>query len=90
MNSSCSAIGFAWFYVANCNVGNGLYNRVQSYDITLKTLIRKTKQNGAIVTGIQENAENLIEGTGWEEKESPKKHGIVASSGVWRMYVPTL
>ncbi|KAA5085442.1 MULTISPECIES: hypothetical protein [Bacteroidaceae] len=89
MNSSCSAIGFAWFCVADNSVGNGLNNRVQSYDATHKTLIRKTKRNGAIVTDRRENAENRIREIGWEEKESPKKHGVVASSGGWRMYVPT-
>lgn len=47
------------------------------------------KQNGAIVTDRRENAENRIRKMGREEKESPKKHGVVASSGGWRMYVPT-
>ena len=89
MNTSCSAIGFAWYYATDSNVGNGLNNRVQSYGMMLKTLIRKTKRNGAIVTDRQENAENRIREMGREEKESPKKHGVVASSGGWRMYVPT-
>ncbi|UVS36407.1 hypothetical protein NXX87_10255 [Bacteroides faecis] len=39
------------------------------------------KQNGAIVTSRQKNAENRIRERGWKEKESPKKHGIVTSSG---------
>jgi len=62
---------------------------MQSYGIMLKTLIRKAKRNGAIVTDRRENAENRIREMGREEKESPKKHGVVASSGGLRMYVPT-
>jgi len=68
MNSSCSTIGFAWFYVADSSVGNGLNNRAQSYGVTHKTLIRKMKQNGAIVTSRQKNAENRIRERGWKEK----------------------
>ncbi|RGQ47834.1 hypothetical protein DXA04_03455 [Phocaeicola vulgatus] len=73
MNSSCSTIGFAWFYVADSSVGNGLNNRAQSYGVTHKTLIRKMKQNGAIVTSRQKNAENRIRERGWKEKRKPEE-----------------
>ena len=73
MNSSCSAIGFAWFYAADSSVGNRLNNRMQSYGIMLKTLIRKTKRNGAIVTDRRENAEKHIRKCAAKQKNKARR-----------------